>query len=52
MRGARCSGHCVRSELNLLGDQGWLYAPSIIDPWTQVHDGAVDLYWNISTWNP
>ena len=52
MRGARCAGQCVRSELNLLGDQGWLYAPSIIDPWTQEHEGAVDLYWHISTWNP
>jgi len=35
------------------GETGQLYGPSIIDPWTEVRaDGAVDLYWHVSTWNP
>jgi hypothetical protein len=32
---------------------GWLYGPNVIDCWTTARDaGAVDLYWNVSTWNP
>ena len=32
---------------------GWLYGPNVIDCWTTAHDAdAVDLYWNVSTWNP
>ena len=34
-------------------EYGRLYGPSIIDPWTRARaDGGVDLYWNLSTWNP
>lgn len=34
-------------------EHGRLYAPSIIEPWTEERaEGAVDLYWNVSTWNP
>lgn len=50
-KGCRSFG-CVRGDLNLLGEEGHLYGPSIIDPWIQPHDGGVDLYWHISTWNP
>jgi hypothetical protein len=32
---------------------GWLYGPNVIDCWTTARDaGAVDVYWNVSTWNP
>jgi hypothetical protein len=33
---------------------GFLYAPNIFDEWTVAHDAdhSVDLYWNVSTWNP
>jgi hypothetical protein len=33
---------------------GFLYAPNLFDAFTQPRDGgnAVDIYWNVSTWNP
>jgi hypothetical protein len=31
---------------------GWLYGPNIIECWTTPRDGGVDVYWNVSTWNP
>jgi hypothetical protein len=35
------------------GDYGRLYGANIIDAWTtQRGPGAVDIYWNASTWNP
>jgi hypothetical protein len=34
-------------------DPGRLYAPSIIDPYTMPNSqGGLDMYWNVSTWNP
>jgi hypothetical protein len=33
-------------------NNGVLYAPSIIDPWTTAHETSTDLYWFVSTWNP
>lgn len=51
--------HCAPSEPafsgwpGLPGERGRLYGPSIVDPWTEERpDGAVDLYWHLSTWNP
>lgn len=36
-----------------LFEPGFLYAPNIIDAWTRPDGaGGVDLYWNVSTWNP
>ncbi|MET0340004.1 MAG: hypothetical protein ABW252_03345 [Polyangiales bacterium] len=47
---------CAPSEPVLLwaaGEPGRLYGASIIEPWTESRaDGSVDLYWNLSTWNP
>lgn len=47
---------CAQRELALfgqLGNGGHLYAPSIVEPWTEAREGgAVDLYWHVSTWNP
>ena len=38
----------------LWGDQtyGVLYGPNIIPEWTEERGAYVDLYWNVSTWNP
>jgi hypothetical protein len=34
-------------------DTGFLYAPNIIDAYTQPNPrGGLDVYWNVSTWNP
>lgn len=34
-------------------NNGILYGPNIIDPWTTAHDdGQLDVYWFVSTWNP
>ncbi|MET0340671.1 MAG: hypothetical protein ABW252_06700 [Polyangiales bacterium] len=53
----RCTqATCAPSEPALTGtadENGRLYGPAIIEPWTRTHaDGGVDLYWNMSTWNP
>lgn len=43
---------------NLSGDStGHLYAPNILEPWTEAwtsapHRVTVDIYFNVSTWNP
>ena len=32
---------------------GFLYGANIIAEWTEPRsNGAVDIYWNVSTWNP
>ena len=31
---------------------GRLYGPNIVDCWTESRSNQVDLYWNVSTWNP
>jgi hypothetical protein len=54
---ARCKeATCAPSEPVFAGtvdENGRLYGPSIIEPWTRTHpDRSVDLYWNMSTWNP
>jgi hypothetical protein len=57
------AGDALRDvQYNLSGDSaGHLYAPDILDPWTGDVSAAVvaangervvDLYWNVSTWNP
>jgi hypothetical protein len=33
-------------------DLGVLYGPNFIAPWTRSRPGAVDIFWNVSTWNP
>lgn len=52
-----CKGEaCVAGDPpdpNIEANWGWLYGPNVIDCWTVARDaGAVDLYWNVSTWNP
>jgi hypothetical protein len=47
-QGATCAGN-DKSQAN---NNGALYAPSIIEPWTQVRADSVDLFWFLSTWNP
>jgi hypothetical protein len=55
---AACSGaHCIPGEnaiSHVFTPYGFLYGPNIFDAWTAVReDGrAVDVYWNVSTWNP
>jgi hypothetical protein len=55
---ADCIGpDCIPGEnapSHVLAPYGFLYAPNIFDPWTELRqDGdAVDIYWNVSTWNP
>ena len=47
---------CVKGEpvfANLPNERGRLYGPNIIEPWTEPREnGAIDLYWHVSTWNP
>jgi hypothetical protein len=55
---SRCVGvDCAPSESSLIllaAPDGFLYGPNIFDAFTEVReDGeAVDVYWNVSTWNP
>jgi hypothetical protein len=45
------SNDCVPFAIQM--DAGYLYAPNIIDLYTR-HNfrGGLDVYWNVSTWNP
>jgi hypothetical protein len=53
-----CSGpSCIPGETassHAFTPYGFLYGPNIFDPWTSTreHGNAVDVYWNVSTWNP
>jgi hypothetical protein len=53
-----CSGaNCIPGEdadSHLLTPYGFLYGPNIFDAWTTPREAgkAVDVYWNVSTWNP
>jgi len=49
-----CSGAtCVADASPAAGDFGRLYGANIVDAWTTPRaNGAVDIYWNASTWNP
>jgi hypothetical protein len=55
---AACTGsNCIKGETapgHFFTRYGFLYAPNIFDPWTSAreHGKAVDVYWNVSTWNP
>jgi hypothetical protein len=48
------SAQCPPHEAHYAADEvGVLYAPSIIEPWTQAQDdGSVDVHWLVSTWDP
>jgi hypothetical protein len=49
----RCQGPtCAGDEPSQHGDTGVLHGPSIVEPWTEVRSGSVDLYWFLSTWSP
>jgi hypothetical protein len=54
LRSTTCSASdCVSPEITLTNENGWLYAPHIIEPWVQPRDGGmIDIYWHVSTWNP
>lgn len=49
---------CVTGESNLiylLTNYGFLYAPNIVDVWTEPRGTGnldADIYWNVSTWDP
>jgi hypothetical protein len=53
-----CSGtNCIEGEAassHTFTPYGFLYGPNIFDTWTSAreHGDAVDVYWNVSTWNP
>ena len=48
-----CTTDCAPREPMLPTERGYLYGSYIVDPWTtERNGGAVDLYWNVSTWNP
>lgn len=47
------AANCVASDPNRATEYGRLYGASIVDAWTTPRSGgAVDIYWNVSTWNP
>lgn len=55
LRSVNCrEAGCVTPEITLTAENGWLYAPHIIEPWIQPREEgrAIDLYWHVSTWNP
>jgi hypothetical protein len=31
---------------------GFLYGPNIVPEWTEDRGSYVEVYWNVSTWNP
>jgi hypothetical protein len=33
-------------------EYGFFYSANIIEQWTREVDGGVDVYWNVSTWDP
>ena len=53
-----CTGpDCIAGDARRASDPslqpyGRLYGPNIIDCWTESRGNQVDLYWNVSTWNP
>jgi hypothetical protein len=49
-----CSGPlCADDTSPAAADYGRLYGANIVDAWTTARaNGAVDIYWNVSTWNP
>lgn len=49
-----CTTDCAPGEPSLSSSEvGRLYGANIVDTWTMNRSGgAVDLYWNVSTWNP
>jgi hypothetical protein len=48
-----CKGVCPPNEPYYPADErGFLYAPNIIQEWTSPRDRGVDIYWNVSTWDP
>lgn len=52
-RGANCARFDPAYLLDFPNNNnGVLYGPSIIDPWTTHRDSETDLYWFVSTWNP
>jgi len=52
LHSTRCtSDPCVVSEV-ILNENGWLYAPNIVEPWVRESDNGVDIFWHVSTWNP
>jgi hypothetical protein len=56
LHSSECNGSgCAPNETAFPADErGRLYAPNIIEPWTEVRSDppAVDIYWNVSTWAP
>jgi hypothetical protein len=47
--------HAFLPECQSFGffEAGYLYAPNVVDAWTRPDGaGGVELYWNVSIWNP
>lgn len=51
-RTQNCAHYDPAYHLDPNNNNGVLYAPSIIDPWTTAHGTSTDIYWFLSTWNP
>ena len=51
-RTQNCAHYDPVYKVDPSNNNGVLYAPSIIDPWTTTNEGSTDLYWFLSTWNP
>lgn len=51
-RGQHCAHYDPAYRIDPSNNNGVLYAPSIIDPWTTTRPDGIDLYWFVSTWNP
>jgi len=53
LRSTSCNAaDCVRAEVTLPTENGGVYSPHIIEPWLQPQADGVDVFWNISNWNP
>lgn len=46
-----CATH-TRTPFYHADEYGFFYSANIIEEWTREVDGGVDIYWNVSTWDP
>ena len=47
-----CAPHSDLPVFDRTKEYGYMYAPTIVEPWIVSKDDGVDVIWNVSTWNP
>jgi hypothetical protein len=46
-----CATH-TQTQFYRPDEYGFFYSANIIEEWTRASDTGVDIYWNVSTWDP